>query len=659
MRLVVFVLVAGGLLAANHAVADEITTADLLRRVIDLQRLSTAPSAGEQTRTFSSYDRRSRVDDQGRTIHWDANDDCGNFIDRTPDGWDLMAEVEGPGAITRIWCPNPDGEIRIVLDGETAIEADFAHVLSGELPPLVVPLVEPGLCSYFPMGFARDCQVMCRQSAACYQIDVVRLRANARVRRFTTELDEPAQAALTEVTEALGTGLSGKQLFGEHRTMAVAVQQDLKPGEVLSEELTGDGTVRALYVALTDRAAPRGLYALHRCILRVFVDGEDEPRVEVPLIDFFGSGFEYTYFNSLVIGTDLVPPFPLPQRRFGEDRLMYCYLPMPYCDGLRIEIENVNPGKKELGLLLHMRVDTRRPEPGSLVFNARYRREDPCKVLDFPLLEVQGAGRLVGLMLNIDCPHRDWWGEGDEKVWIDGEAFPSHYGTGVPADVALDRETGVRAGALQGVTRSGQYGKSSSYRWYVPDAIGFGRSVRATIENWRTPRDAYMGAVVYWYGPRATEGQFARLDQTILTPPGLRIPGSVEIEGHIVGEGWGSESRQRYAGNVELSGKRAASIKTTDPVRMTIPATCARRVRLLLRTNPRRSFATIVVREHDGREIGTVTYDRAAGGLYTVGMVDLAAGDNVVTVECSERAVLDCWILEPVLEGLGPGGLLP
>ena len=659
MRQIAFIIVAVALTVASCAVAEEISTADLLQRVIDLQRLATTPPVGEQTRTFSSYDRRSRIDSQGRTVDWDANDDCGNFLGRTTDGWNLMAEAEGPGAITRVWCPNPKGDIRIVLDGEIVIEDDFAHVLSGELPPLVVPLVQPGLCSYFPMGFARDCRVMCRNSAACYQIDVVRLRANERVRRFTRDLDEAAQAALAEVTEALLTGLSDKQLFSEHRTMAVAAQQDLAPGDVLSETLDGDGTVRAMYLALTDRAAPRGLYALHRCILRVFVDGEDEPRVEAPLIDFFGSGFEYTYFNSLVVGTDKVPPFPLPERRFGEDRLMYSYFPMPYRDGLRVEVENVNPGKKKIGLLLHMRVDKRSPEQASLPFNARYRREDPCHVLDFQLIDVQGAGRLVGWVLNIDCPHRDWWGEGDEKVWVDGEAFPSHYGTGVPFDFSPDRDAEVQAGAMHGVTRSGQYGKSSSYRWYVPDAIGFGRSIRATIENWRTPRDTYMGVVAYWYGPQATEAQFPRLDQATLTPPGLRIPGAVEIEGRVAGEGWGSEVRQKHAGNVELSGERAVSIRTTSPVQVTIPATDSRRVRLILRTNPRRSFVTIVIRDNEGREIGTVSYDREANGQYTVGMADLVAGDNVVTVECSEPAVLDCWILEPVLDGIGQGGLIP
>ena len=27
-------------------------------------------------------------------------------------------------------------------------------------------------------------------------------------------------------------------------------------------------------------------------------------------------------------------------------------------------------------------------------------------------------------------PVEAWWGEGDEKVFVDGEKFPSHFGTG-------------------------------------------------------------------------------------------------------------------------------------------------------------------------------------------------------------------------------------
>ena len=39
----------------------------------------------------------------------------------------------------------------------------------------------------------------------------------------------------------------------------------------------------------------------------------------------------------------------------------------------------------------------------------------------------------MGAMLNIMNPVIWWWGEGDEKVYIDGEEFPSIFGTGTEA----------------------------------------------------------------------------------------------------------------------------------------------------------------------------------------------------------------------------------
>lgn len=36
----------------------------------------------------------------------------------------------------------------------------------------------------------------------------------------------------------------------------------------------------------------------------------------------------------------------------------------------------------------------------------------------------------MGDALTIWNPVRRWWGEGDEKIWVDGEDFPSIFGTG-------------------------------------------------------------------------------------------------------------------------------------------------------------------------------------------------------------------------------------
>ena len=637
-------------LTCAAAWADQpMTQADLFRRLIDLERLCTPPPAGERTGMFSSYDRRSRLDDSGQPVDWDANNDWGQFLRQEEDGWDVMAEMNGPGAITRIWSANPHGDIRIVLDGELVIDMPFAELLSGRLEPFSEPLVYRGLNSYVPIGYAQSCRVLCRGSRSYYQINYVQFPPGTAVERFRLELDEAAQAALAEVKRTFESGYTDRQLFAGRAPAFFAEQGEVGPGRTLTHELTGTGTLRALYVALTDRTNPRDLYALHKLVLRIFVDGDKQPAVEAPLCDFFGSGFDLVPFNSLVIGTDKYLEMPLPDRMLGQDRFMYCYFPQPYRSGLRVEIASFSEAKRPIGLMLLLQADTQPPAADALRFHARYRREDPCEVFDYPILEARGRGRIVGCVLNVDCPRATWWGEGDEKIWIDAEKFPSYFGTGTEDYIGDAWGLHPHLRPLQGVTRVAPYGKNSAYRWHIADCINFQRSVRFTLENWQFGRekDTYYGTVVYWYANPGSSHFFRPLTAADVTPRGLRVPDGVEIEDRILDPNWGSLVREVHTGGYELSGGLAALIATDQPVRIEIPSPRARVVRLKLRAVPRRPFETVSVHDAQGRLVGTVQYDRnVTDATYTVGIVRLEEGKNVVTVQCSRPAPLDCWILE-------------
>jgi hypothetical protein len=659
-----------------------LSQADLLRRVIDLDRLTTPP-AGERTGMFTSYDRRSRIDENGRYVDWDANGDAGQFIRTEADGWCVMAEMDGPGVITRIWSANPYGQIRIILDGKPAIDAPFEDLFNQKLPPFTGPLcyVTPGGGNncYFPIGYARSCKVVIRDSRSYYHINCVTFPAGTAVTTFSSALDDAAKAVADEIKETFLHGFSDKQLFGKHPAPPTADFAKLGKGEKLSiETFGGGGVIRALYVALTDRRMPEEVYALHHCILRVYVDGQTEPSVEAPLVDFFGTGFDLRYYNSLVLGTDKRTSMPgetpeefpaqsvdtsppLPGEAVNENRFMYCYFPMPFNDTARVEIENL-PGdknnKEKIGLMLMARVDRTRPPEGSLRFYARFRKEDPCKVFDYPILETTGRGRIVGCMLNVDCPRAGWWGEGDDKVWIDGEAFPSYFGTGSEDYLGDAWGLHLHVNPLQGGSRVGAYGKNSAYRWHIADCIDFEKSARFTIENYAADvHDTYYSTVAYWYGEPGAANFFKPLTLADVTPPGLRIPGAVEIEGHVVGEGWGNVAKQKYAGGVEFSHEEAANITTDQRVKIKIPSKEARTVRLTLRVHPRRAFETVEVADESGRIVGTAKYDRTSGGMHPLGVVRLRAGDNLFTVRCTPHAILDCWVLEEVPKSeRGPEG---
>ena len=252
--------------------------------------------------------------------------------------------------------------------------------------------------------------------------------------------------------------------------------------------------------------------------------------------------------------------------------------------------------------------------------------------------------------MNIDCPREQWWGEGDHKIWIDDEPFPSILGTSTAA--FFGNVAGLRPirMPLHGATRVAPVGKNSVYRWLLPDAITFNTSLRFTLENWQTDQadDVYYNSVAYWYGQPGAATAFKALSPEMLELAGIRIPGAVEIEGNIIGDDWGHVKKDKYAGKFEFSGQAGAIITTRTPVQVFLTGTTPGKYHLNLRVETGRSFGTVTVRDAAGQQIGVVNYDRNSDGTYPVGEITLTSDKTNVLVQCSRTTILDCWVLEKV-----------
>src|SRR5215831_10790996 len=125
------------------AVADQtLSYVDLVGRLTDLEYLATVPAPGETCSQWSSYDRRSRYDAAtGKYFGWDANGD-GNGIIRKEGDKLVLAEMEGPGCIRRIWSATPkEGHVRIYLDGasEPAVDLPFSGYFDRKNAPFTRP----------------------------------------------------------------------------------------------------------------------------------------------------------------------------------------------------------------------------------------------------------------------------------------------------------------------------------------------------------------------------------------------------------------------------------------------------------------------------------------------------------------------------------------
>ena len=155
-------------------------------------------------------------------------------------------------------------------------------------------------------------------------------------------------------------------------------------------------------------------------------------------------------------------------------------------------------------------------------FYARWRHEPDSLTFDYPFLETAGRGHFVGVSMPIDHPLDGWWGEGDEKVWVDEDGFPPYIGTG--SEDYFGDAWGIRYLSGPSFGASSMKGhRTCNYRWHFMDFIPFTKRMRMTIENYgpngQGPRGQYdYSSTAFWY-------------QAELTPPFGELRGVKYIGG--------------------------------------------------------------------------------------------------------------------------------
>jgi hypothetical protein len=253
--------------------------------------------------------------------------------------------------------------------------------------------------------------------------------------------------------------------------------------------------------------------------------------VEAPLGDFFGVAHaRVREFTSVFLAVN---------PGFGSSHGLNAYFPMPFADGARVTLEH--RGDAPLGgpiQALWYQIEYElydRPLPeGTLRFHARFAQEPrttpvgdapdqthhPAVNLDgsanYVALDTTGRGRLAGLLLEIDNVAGGWYGEGDDMVFVDGEAWPpSLHGTGTeeifgggacPSSEYAGPYTGFH------LVESPSYdGLVAMYRWFAHDPIVFGRSLRWSVEHGHANNFANeYASVAYWYQAPVVAGSSLR-----------------------------------------------------------------------------------------------------------------------------------------------------
>jgi hypothetical protein len=123
-------------------------------------------------------------------------------------------------------------------------------------------------------------------------------------------------------------------------------------------------------------------------------------------------------------------------------------------------------------------------------------------------------------MLNVENPPDvAWWGEGDEKIYVDGEAYPGLFGTGTEDYFGYAWSTPSRfehAYHAQTVAPGDRFGGLFSMnRFHILDPIPFLHALRFDLEIWHWEDTSIaVDATIYWYARPGGRSDLPRYSST-------------------------------------------------------------------------------------------------------------------------------------------------
>jgi Protein of unknown function (DUF2961) len=451
------------LLCGSSSTAQDSASIEEFSRIERLPELRSFVKVG----SFSSYDRTGGNDD-GFSGKYSSIRQEGDAL--------VVAELQGPGAITRIWTPTPnDSPLEFFFDGETTprLVMPFRDLFKGDHAPFLAPLSGQGgggFYSYLTLAFQHSIKIRLHgPKMQFFQINYGLYEPDSKISTFDPA-DKNLRDEIAKVEQAwsslpalvVAEGSQEKhteQLLGPGES--VTLFQSEKPGRIVAIRLTP-----ASAFAGTDR----------RLVLKAAWDGESRPAINVPVGDFFGYSFGDPSAQSLLVGT--------------KDNAVYAYFPMPFDHSAKVEIVSERQSGPPVRFTSEVIATPEGRNENEGRFYACWNRENPVKQGEpFTFIDVEGRGHLVGVTLQSQGePGQTLFFEGDDEATIDGDL--SIHGTGsedffnggwydIPGRWN-GRLSLPLSGALDYVK---SMGRTAAYRLMINDAYAFRKSLKLTIEH--------------------------------------------------------------------------------------------------------------------------------------------------------------------------------
>lgn len=511
----------------GFADGEKITIATLLEEMTDRDRMAYFPEPAYTSHQFSSYNRTSV---EPSHYSWFGNIDNNYFL-RTEENNGrrefVLFDSEGPGALVRFWITINNyarkGVFRFYFDNETEpriVGEPLSLISGGELAgfPLSFSVSEDidysrrGHNLYLPIPFSKHLKITYEtdgirevrdgidekpdptQEMFYYQINYRKYDHRVHVESFSTDqlmeyknvIDKTLLKLRTNDRSPEGTNLLTKNFSGS-----------LAPGKDLRVSAKGGKAIRKLQVKLQAEDLPQ---ALRSTVIMLSFDGNRT--VWVPAGDFFGTGYQVNaastwYHEVLPNGT------------------MQVYWIMPFQEEFELKI--INLGDQEVKILDgQVTTSDWKWDNNSMYFGSSWYQNtridtglekgsdgkgDFC---DLNYTTLNGQGVLVGDAVTLFNCSPAWWGEGDEKIFVDNESFPSHFGTGTEDyyGYAWCRPERFVHSFIAQPDGSGNLsvGYTINMRYRSLDAIPFRKRLQFDMEMWHWGNTIMNHApVTYWY----------------------------------------------------------------------------------------------------------------------------------------------------------------
>ena len=511
-----------------------ISIESLLNEMLDRNERAKYPEPAFTCKQFSSYDRATVAKNQPG---WFANSDRSMFIRVEKENGRrefVLMDTEGPGAIVRFWMTfsgnnSGKGIMRIYIDdySKPAIEGTAFNILSGNIittPPLATsvsplsPYENRGHNLYFPIPYSKRCKITYESGnlseddpgakirgteAVYYNINYRTYDPDVKMISYSSSEMKKNQPLIAKVQKQLENKDRGIEKI---KLTRLALNTNLRQGESKSFTIKGANAIQQLNMEVK---AANQEQALRSTVMEISFDGEKT--VWTPVGDFFGIGYMPLYTSTWYTQVE-------------KGGLMSAFWVMPFEKECVITFHNL--GNQEVVIQNAFAAYNKwKWDNRSMYFGTTWQQYtqilagpyDEAKDLNFAMLE--GKGVYVGDGIALFNTTNAWWGEGDEKIFVDGEEFPSHIGTGTEdyygyawcrPEVFTDHPF------IAQPLGTGSFNAAASVntRYRGLDGIPFTKSIQFDLELWPWGKAKYNYApTALWYmlpgGKKLTENDIA------------------------------------------------------------------------------------------------------------------------------------------------------